>query len=128
MLKAKIVVHGLLSIPFLATSALASPFGTPVREFGGATPVGESRWITASDYPESPVRLQLQGRVIVAFAIGADGKITRCNVEGSSGSPKLDEVPCRLLQRRARFKPKVANDGAAVESKGRYSVDFWIPE
>lgn len=122
------VAQGVLSIPFLATSALASPFGAPIREFGGATPIGERRWITALDYPESPVRMQVQGRVIVAFVISADGKVTQCNVEVTSGSPLLDAVPCRLLQRRAKFKPKTAKDGSPIEAKGRYSADFWIPE
>jgi len=128
MLNFKTVALGALAIPLVVQAAQASPFGAPVKEFGGATPIGENRWITASDYPESPVRLELQGRVIVAFDIGTDGKITGCNVETSSGSPVLDAVPCRLLQRRARFKPRMASDGSAAETKGRYSVDFWIPE
>jgi protein TonB len=128
MLNFKTAALAVLTIPLMVQTAQASPFGPSVKEFGGATPIGENRWITSSDYPESPLRLEVQGRVIVAFGIGADGKITTCNVESSSESPVLDEISCRLLQRRARFKPQMASDGSAVETKGRYSVDFWIPE
>jgi TonB family protein len=118
----------MLAIGLLPSVADASRYGAPVREYGGAIPIAESRWITAADYPHSALRQQLQERVVAAFTISADGKIVGCSVEASSGSPILDAVPCKALQRRARFKPRSSTGGSAVEAKERYSVDVWLPD
>lgn len=88
--------------------------------------MNENLWIGAVDYPSDALRKGQQGNVIVAFDITVAGRATNCVVESSSGSPSLDRVPCRLLERNARFKP--ASDGSGPKAtKGRYSVAFRLP-
>jgi protein TonB len=60
--------------------------------------------------------------------VGADGKVSSCQVTSSSGSPDLDEATCSNVTRRARFNP--ATDGEGQPTSGSYSgrVRWVIPE
>ena len=117
---------GLAALPNPASAQVRSPFGTQIREFGGAT-LKSQNWLQAADYPRKALSEELQGRVILSFAITAEGRAQNCVVEVSSGHPILDEVPCQLLERRARFAAAREN-GVARATKGRMSVDFWLPD
>lgn len=119
----------ILAILLLTDAAMAqhqSPWPV-VRDYGGAKPKNENRWIGVADYPNGSLRNGEQGNVIVVFDITADGRAKNCIVDVSSGLQSLDRVPCKLIERIARFEP--ANDGnGPVATKGRYSVAFWLPE
>jgi len=124
----KTLLASILCMSLCASAALAqneSPWPR-VREYGGATPKNENLWIGAFDYPSDALRKGQQGNVIVAFDITADGRVKNCVVEASSGTPSLDRVPCRLIERKARFKPANGESGPFA-TKGRYSVAFWLP-
>ena len=110
-----------------SASAQFRPPWPQIKEFGGAKPKNEARWIGADDYPTKALRDDVQGNVIVTFDITADGKATNCVVESSSGSAILDEVPCPLIERKARFKPALAEGGTPKDTKARLSVPFWLP-
>ena len=69
------------------------------------------RWITTEDYPAAALRANMQGVVVVAATIGADGKVRSCLVTQSSGSQLLDDTTCRLYTRRAHFTPARDADG-----------------
>jgi protein TonB len=84
-------------------------------------------WIGLDDYPESPTRRTDEGRIILSFSITVDGRLTECRVTKSSGSARLDEVPCPLLERRARFSQARDKNGNAIATTGRMSVDFVVP-
>jgi len=60
--------------------------------------------------------------------VGADGRVTSCNVTGSSGTPELDSTTCSLIQRRARFNPATNGDGQAVAGSWSSSVRWQIPK
>jgi TonB family protein len=125
----RILLTAALGISLCASAALAQDNSSwpRVREYGGATPKNEDRWLGASDYPSDALRKGQQGNVIVAFDITVDGRAKNCVVEASSGSPSLDGVPCRLIERNARFEPASSESGP-VATKGRYSVAFWLPD
>lgn len=69
------------------------------------------RWITTEDYPAAALRANMQGVVVIATTIGADGKVQSCLVTRSSGSQLLDDATCRLYTRRAHFTPARDADG-----------------
>jgi TonB family protein len=114
-----------LSSPVVAQTA--SPFGAHIRDFGGATLL-TPHLVSFSDYPSQAVSDALQGRVVVTFDIGVKGRVKNCAVQTSSGHKVLDAVPCRLLQRKARFAPAAGEGGAPTPTKGVYSMDFWLPD
>ena len=120
----------ILGILLLPTSAAIAQHKNPwptVREYGGAKPKNENRWIGFADYPSEALRNGEQGNVVVAFDITIDGRAKNCFVDVSSGSQSLDRVPCKLIERNARFQP--ASDGnGPLATKGRYSVAFWLPD
>jgi len=76
-------------------------------------------WITAADYPDWAVRAELEGNVLTALTIDAEGRVSGCEISLSSGAPKLDAYSCELLMRRARFT-------AARGRMGRPVADVWL--
>jgi TonB family protein len=89
------------------------------NDFGGAQAIDPSGWITHNDYPTDAQRLGQQGLVIFGFGIGDDGRIGNCSVNVSSGYSNLDELTCKLMTRRARFKPPLDEAGRAQATRGR---------
>jgi protein TonB len=77
-------------------------------------------WLTAlftvSDYPTEAIKNGWQGNVTVDLTVGPKGRATNCVVVVSSGHEVLDKTTCRILMRRARFKPATDASGQPVES------------
>lgn len=71
-----------------------------------------------ADYPAALRGSGAEGRVIVTFAVDAEGRATGCWVTQSSGYAALDEVTCKLAMRRARFVPATDENGNGIP--GRY--------
>ena len=76
-------------------------------------------WVTESDYPTQAVRLGLEGVARFTVTIGGDGRVSSCQITGSSGHDELDAATCRLVTKRARFEPARDNKGAVTS--GSYS-------
>jgi len=78
---------------------------------GGSTP---PRWVSGrimdSDYPAAAVKAHADGTVYMRFVIAPDGRVRDCRVTRSSGRADFDEVTCRLIKQRLRYRP--ARDGA----------------
>jgi protein TonB len=70
--------------------------------------------IRDSDYPRAAGEEGLGGTVGVRFVVEPDGRVSRCDVTRSSGSPVLDETTCRLIMARFRFDPSRDPDGRPV--------------
>ncbi len=85
-------------------------------------------WVTNDDYPSAALRSEEQGRTRFVVVADASGRPTECTVTGSSGSSALDKAACRLLMKRARFKPGTDADGAAVGGSWASSFLWKIPE
>jgi len=114
---------------FMAASVAAqstSPFGEPIREFGGATLLTRD-WMSFRDYPSAAISGGAEGRVVVSFDITVKGRAESCQVQTSSGHGSLDSVPCSLLERKARFRPPTDLNGVPSSVKAIMSVDFWMP-
>ena len=70
--------------------------------------------ITDTDYPAAAIRAEEEGTVRVRLGVGANGRVTSCEVSQSSGSSSLDSATCRILRSRARFTPAKDQTGAAT--------------
>jgi protein TonB len=78
--------------------------------------------ITSDDYPESAIRNNETGRVTVRLSIGTNGRVTGCDVVGSSGSRTLDSTTCRILSSRARFSPAKLSNGSPTTDTYTQSI------
>ncbi|MCR5872156.1 energy transducer TonB [Sphingomonas sp. J344] len=75
------------------------------------------RWIRGdirdSDYPEDLADAGIGGRVTVLYLVETNGRVSDCDVVGSSGVPRLDALTCRLIRERFRFRPSRSGAGEA---------------
>lgn len=95
----------------------------------GPQPRGRPQeWLTTDDYPSSAMREGVQGVTGYRLDIGTDGRATGCNVTSSSGSQTLDDTTCRLLLRRARFKPAQDQGGQPIASSYSGRTRWQIPD
>jgi protein TonB len=121
-------------IPDVVPRADPGPATTPApRPAPSFTPTAarpsnsSASWITADDYPR---RSRLEGSEGVAryrLAIGADGRVSNCEITASTGDRRLDEATCRFITRRARFQPATDETGAEVTGTFGGSVLWEIP-
>ena len=116
-----------LFVTWPAMAQNTSPFGEAIKDYGGATLL-TPRWLSVADYPRKALEGEISGRVVVAFDINAKGRVENCEVKSSSGHKALDVVPCRSLERKARFASPTDEAGTPQTTGGVVSVDFWIPE
>jgi protein TonB len=82
--------------------------GTPPRQIAGK--------ISKRDYPRALFAAGVQGRVGVLYVVSAQGRVTDCQIEHSSGSAELDDTTCDLIIARFRFRPSLDTQGRPVES------------
>lgn len=66
--------------------------------------------IGPEDYPDTALAARAEGTTYISFTVAPDGRVRDCAVTRSSGHRALDEVTCRLIRRRFRYRP--ALDGA----------------
>lgn len=85
-----------------------------------AHPSNVTRLFTADDVPVALLPLNRTQAVGIALVAGPDGKVRTCNIELSSGNPKLDSYTCTLAARRAKFAP------SATYFVERTHVSWWM--
>lgn len=68
------------------------------------------------DYPASAQAAGAEGTAQASLTIGADGRVSGCNITRSTGNGALDAATCSILRRRAKFSP-------AIDSNGRPTSD-----
>ncbi len=73
-------------------------------------------WVKSEDYPPSAIRVRNQSDATLRYRVTRDGKVADCAVAQSSGSLALDNAACRLVTRRARYRPALAADGSAQDA------------
>jgi periplasmic protein TonB len=94
-----------------------------------ATPRGNpGSWANTNDYPSRALREEREGVTRFSVTVGPDGRVTSCQVTGSSGHSDLDSTTCNLIQRRGRFN--AATDGEGQPTSGSWSsaVRWEIPQ
>ena len=68
------------------------------------------------DLPVGILPLGQEASVDVVFAVNPNGRASDCEAERSSGYPVLDNLACRLIEQRFRFKPARDRLGRPVRS------------
>ncbi|HZU62285.1 MAG TPA: energy transducer TonB [Novosphingobium sp.] len=114
--------------PVLAPPAPVAP-PPPKVAAQRAVPRGNpGDWVTPEDYPSRPLREGVQGVTSFRVTIGPDGRVTGCEITGSSGNDELDKATCTYFARRARFKPAVGSDGQPMTDSYANRVKWVIPK
>ncbi|MDO7834226.1 energy transducer TonB [Sphingobium sp. HBC34] len=85
-------------------------------------------WLSDADYPSRAQREERSGTAGFRLEIGADGRVTNCTITSSTGHADLDEATCRLLPKRARFKPAKGSDGAEMPDTYNGRITWRLPE
>ncbi|MCA1196596.1 energy transducer TonB [Sphingomonas sp. R647] len=80
-----------------------------------------------SDYPDDLADAGTGGRVTVLYLVEANGRVSDCDVVGSSGVGRLDALTCRLIRERFRFRPSRDGSGKPVPALIRESHE-WVFE
>jgi protein TonB len=136
--------------PFQNTGPIAPPtFGTGDRGLGidevtfpGPTPSpgpsfatkparpkgNPGLWVTTNDYPQSAIRSEAEGVVKFRLSVGTNGRVTGCEVTGSSGTEALDQAACAKLMLRGKFEPASDSTGALVAGSYTGAVRWQLPK
>lgn len=82
-------------------------------------------WLTTADYPPNLLDKREGGLISFRLMIGENGKPTACAIQQSTQSPQLRDLTCKLLMKRAKFRPALDNAGKAQAS---YFVEIvvWV--
>ena len=104
----------------------AEPGGSPIEPARARANLAS--YVSNDDYPLSSVKAGEQGTVRFRLAVGPDGRVTNCEVTGSSGSSALDNTTCRLMRSRARFTPGRDRDGNPTADSFSSSITWRIAE
>lgn len=109
----------------LGPTPTPSPMFTPKA----ARPRGDAGlWITRNDYPTRAIRENWEGLTRLRLGIGADGRVTGCEVIGSSGHDELDRAACAKVSARARFDPATDKDGAKTAGSFTTAIRWQITD
>ena len=94
-----------------------------------ASPKGDpGSWATPDDYPPSSLRNEEAGTTGFRLEIGTDGKAISCSITKPSGFSALDDATCRVVSRRARFKPAKDASGTPIGDTYSSRVKWQIPK
>jgi protein TonB len=94
----------------------------------GPQPQAElASYISQVDYPPAALQAHEQGGVGFILTIGADGRVTGCQVTESSGSAALDGATCRIMQSRARYAPALDGNGRPIAGTDVGQVRWALP-
>ncbi len=113
--------------PVITPPAPPAPPATPDHSRPPRSRGNENTWVTTDDYPPSALREEAQGTTRTRLSVGADGRVTGCEVTGSSGNAALDQAACRNLQRRGRFEPALDREGNPIASSYTKNVRWQVP-
>lgn len=111
-------------------NVLPEPRPSPSPSFAvrTASPKGSpGSWVSDRDYPSAAIREEREGLTRFRLSIGVDGRVTGCEITGSSGSPDLDAATCTKVSARARFVPALGSDGMPTAGSYVGSVRWVLP-
>ncbi len=86
---------------------------------GGGAVVGPRQIkgkLSFKDLPEGLIAPGSEARVGVRYVVEADGRVSHCRADETSGIAALDGLACRLIEERFRFKPARNRDGDPVRA------------
>lgn len=106
---------------------MGSISGTLMLTIVAAQAINARSWITPQDYPTSALRENRSGHTGFRLTIAPEGKPMRCEIVYESGWNDIDQATCKLLMKRARFKPALDAQGKPTVAVYRNVHSFYIP-
>jgi TonB family protein len=70
--------------------------------------------IKSSDYPEGAIAARRKGTTHVLWRVERDGLVPDCKIIKTSGAADLDALACKLIKKRARYKPAIDKNGQPI--------------
>lgn len=111
-----------------APVAAPPPPPPPKQAAKAATPRGNpGNWVTPDDYPSRALREERSGTTGFRLAVDTNGRVTDCQITSSSGHGDLDAEACKMLTRRARFRPAEDTEGNPMPGSFASRVVWQIP-
>lgn len=114
--------------PIIAPPAPVAPPPPRVQPKSPQPKGNPANWANSNDYPTRALREEKEGTTRFRVTVGADGRVTSCEVTGSSGSDELDSTTCSLITRRGRFNPATDGEGNPVGGSWSSAVRWQIPK
>ncbi|NJM51438.1 MAG: energy transducer TonB [Sphingomonadales bacterium] len=115
------------SSPMIAPRQTAAPPPPPQR--ANPEPRGNpGNWANTNDYPRRALQQEREGTTSFRLTVGPDGRVTDCQITGSSGHDDLDAETCKQMTRRGRFSPKLDGNGNPVSGTWASRVRWEIPK
>jgi periplasmic protein TonB len=98
--------------PVVAAPPPPPPPPPPRKTQSAQSAKGDLRTLfSPEDYPASAQAAGAEGTAVAELTIGADGRVTGCNLVRSTGNSSLDSATCSILRRRAKFTPARDSNG-----------------
>lgn len=73
--------------------------------------------LSIKDLPDGMVPPGREVAVTVLFRVSAEGRVSDCGADRSSGLPALDKLVCDLIEQRFRYRPALGRSGQPVASR-----------
>jgi protein TonB len=89
-------------------------FGGSGDGAGGTDMIQIAGSIEDSDMPRHLREAGFRGRVSFIFTVEPTGRVDRCLITRSSGVPELDQLTCRLIVQRFRYRPSTDRNGRPI--------------
>ncbi len=77
-------------------------------------------------YPSEALQNDLEGKVVVGVTVDTNGRVSECEVIGSSGSDVLDQSACDSMRRFARYTIGRDEQGDPRESYDEKTIEYRI--
>lgn len=84
-------------------------------------------WVTSNDYPTQALRKGQRALVQFRLDVSAAGKVEGCHILQPGNPAEFDQSVCKLMMKRASFKPALDVVGKPIRSYWRSSVNFNLP-
>jgi protein TonB len=81
--------------------------------------------LSAADYPREAARRGWEGNVVADLTISPEGRVSACKIVTSSGHGMLDDATCRIMLKRAKFRPASDKQGRPVADTLRTPAIEW---
>lgn len=92
-----------------------------------AVPLGQERWHSNLDYPDDARSAGAEGTTEYEILVGSDGRPKKCDILKSAGHRSLDATTCKIVLRRARWKPAHDEAGQPMEVRFKSHFTWTIP-
>ncbi len=101
----------------------------PVQQehrMAGPTPIHKpGEWLRSGDYPTGALRMGVSAVIDFRLMVDAAGQTTECHIQRMTNNPEFATLTCKLLMKRAKFRPALDSEGKPIASYYVSSVR-WI--